>query len=71
MQMPPNVRGDCDNLICFRQKQAEDVELLVESQGPEFGVAGSLTYGRFMGIVADEFISGTAWIKNAGAFQRV
>ncbi|EDY85036.1 hypothetical protein VDG1235_4670 [Verrucomicrobiia bacterium DG1235] len=68
MQMPPNVRGNCDNLICFRQKQAEDVELLVKSQGPEFGIAGKLLPGQYVANIEDQIQKGISWEIRNGNF---
>lgn len=61
LQMPPSVRGNCENIICFRQKLAEDVERLVKDRGPEFGIADRLRPGQFVATIEDRTQYGTAW----------
>ncbi|MDQ8183750.1 hypothetical protein [Pelagicoccus sp. SDUM812005] len=69
--MPPNARGNWDNLIAFRQKQAEDVELLVKSQGPEFAIAGDLKPGQYVANIEDEIQRGTSWGMVNGKFVSI
>lgn len=60
-QMPPNARGNCENLICFRQKNPEDIDDLIKQQGPEFAISASLKPGQFISYIGDRIEYGTAW----------
>lgn len=71
MQFPPSVRGNCENVIAFRQKQTDDIDLLQKTYGPEFAGAGNLKPGQYLSLVNDEFKRGTAWTKENGVFQSI
>ncbi|EDY83767.1 hypothetical protein VDG1235_3394 [Verrucomicrobiia bacterium DG1235] len=66
--MPPNVRGNCDNLVCFRQKQPEDVDILVKWQGSEFADAGRLLPGQYIACIEDQIQRGVSWETRNGVF---
>lgn len=61
LQMPPSVRGNCENIVCFRQKNAEDVERLVKDRGPEFAISDKLKLGQYISCIEDSITYGTAW----------
>ena len=71
MQMPPNVRGNCDNVVVFKQRQAEDVELLAKSYGPEFAIASDLQPGQFVALVENRIQYGTAWTGEGSSFRSI
>lgn len=70
-QIPKNVRGNCDNVVAFRQKELEDIEALSKKFGPEFSAAGNLNPGQYLSINQDTFSRGTAWTKENGVFRSI
>lgn len=47
------------------------MELLVKSQGPEFGIAGKLPPGQYVANIEDQIQRGTSWGMVDGEFVSI
>lgn len=70
-QMPPTVRGNCDNIYCFRLKP-DGAEWAAKQYGNEFSNVVKLDKGRYLAQLGldDPFLGRSFYFDQDGNFQK-
>ena len=70
-QMAPTVRGNCDNVFVFRQREPAAIKWASDCYGSEFAVCKNLDPGRYIGLrgMGQPFYGCSWYVDNSGNFH--